>query len=51
VFEGLERVEVEEAGPGDIVALAGFEVVNIGETITDLEDPRPLRPSPWTSPP
>ena len=42
VFEGLRRVEVEEAGPGDIVALAGFEVVNIGETITDLEDPRPL---------
>jgi GTP-binding protein len=41
-FEGLERAEVEEAGPGDIVALAGFEVVNIGETITDLEDPRPL---------
>jgi GTP-binding protein len=42
VFEGLRRVEVEEAGPGDIVALAGFEVVNIGETITDLEDPKPL---------
>jgi GTP-binding protein len=42
VFEGLQRVEVEEAGPGDIVALAGFEEVNIGETITDPEDPRPL---------
>ncbi len=42
VFEGLERVEVETAGPGDIVALAGFSVVNIGETITDAEDPRPL---------
>jgi GTP-binding protein len=41
-FEGLRRVEVDEAGPGDIVALAGFEVVNIGETITDLDDPRPL---------
>jgi GTP-binding protein len=41
-FEGLERVEVEEAGPGDIVALAGFAEVNIGETITDVEDPRPL---------
>jgi GTP-binding protein len=41
-FEGLERVEVEEAGPGDIVALAGFSEVNIGETITDAEDPRPL---------
>src|SRR5258705_8276621 len=33
VFEGLERVEVEEAGPGDIVALAGSEVADIGETI------------------
>jgi len=41
-FEGLERTEVEEAGPGDIVALAGFAEVNIGETITDAEDPRPL---------
>jgi len=41
-FEGLSRVEVEEAGPGDIVALSGFGVVNIGETITDVLDPRPL---------
>jgi len=41
-FEGLERVEVEEAGPGDIVALAGFDQVNIGETVTDPADPRPL---------
>jgi GTP-binding protein len=41
-FEGLQRVEVDEAGPGDIVALAGFEEVNIGETITDPDDPRPL---------
>jgi GTP-binding protein len=42
VFEGLERVEVMEAGPGDIVALAGFDVVNIGETITDFDNPRAL---------
>jgi GTP-binding protein len=42
VFEGLERVEVDEAGPGDIVALAGFDEVSIGETITDPDDPRPL---------
>ena len=41
-FEGLERAEVEQAGPGDIVALAGFTEVNIGETITDAEDPHPL---------
>ena len=43
-FEGLERAEVQEAGPGDIVALAGFEEVHIGETVTDPEDPRPLPP-------
>jgi GTP-binding protein len=43
-FEGLERAEVQEAGPGDIVALAGFERVHIGETVTDPADPRPLPP-------
>jgi GTP-binding protein len=44
VYEGLQRVEVEEAGPGEIVALAGFEEVHIGETVTDPEDPRALPP-------
>ena len=34
-FLGLERIEVEEAGAGDIVALAGLEGVEIGKTITD----------------
>jgi GTP-binding protein len=43
-FEGLQRVEVQEAGPGDIVALAGFDHVHIGETVTDPENPRPLPP-------
>jgi GTP-binding protein len=43
-FEGLDRVEVSEAGPGDIVAVTGFDDVNIGETITDPDDPRPLPP-------
>ncbi|HXK34706.1 MAG TPA: translational GTPase TypA [Dehalococcoidia bacterium] len=38
-FEGLDRVEVREAGPGDIVALAGFEEVHIGDTIADRENP------------
>jgi GTP-binding protein len=42
VFEGLKRVEVEEASAGDIVALAGMEDVDIGETIADASDPRPL---------
>jgi GTP-binding protein len=44
VFEGLERVEVQEAGPGDLVALAGFDEVNIGETIADPEQPVALPP-------
>ncbi len=43
-FEGLQRVEVQEAGPGDIVALAGFDEVHIGETVTDPENPKALAP-------
>ena len=39
---GIERVDMEEAGPGDIVALAGIPEVTIGDTITDPADPRPL---------
>jgi GTP-binding protein len=42
VFEGLERQTVERAGVGEIVALAGFDDINIGETITSPENPRPL---------
>ncbi|MBW8762589.1 MAG: translational GTPase TypA [Microbacterium sp.] len=38
----LERYPAEEAGPGDIVAIAGFENITIGETIADPEDVRPL---------
>ncbi len=41
-FEGLERVEVPEAGAGEIVALAGFEGVEIGLTITDPATPERL---------
>lgn len=43
-YEGLQRVETDTARPGDIVAVAGFEKVSIGETIADPEDPRPLPP-------
>jgi GTP-binding protein len=42
VTEALERVEAEEAGAGELVAIAGMEEVTIGETLADPEDPRPL---------
>ncbi|HET8895262.1 MAG TPA: translational GTPase TypA [Gaiellaceae bacterium] len=42
VTEALDRVSVEEAGPGEIVAIAGLPDVTIGETIADPDDPRPL---------
>ena len=42
VFEGLDRSPVDKAGVGEIVALAGFDDINIGETITLVENPRPL---------
>jgi GTP-binding protein len=41
-FDGLKRVEVKEARQGDIVALAGFDELNIGETVSTADDPRPL---------
>lgn len=41
-FHGLERQEVQEASVGDIVALSGIEGINIGDTITDAEKPKPL---------
>ena len=43
-YRGLQRIEVNEAHPGDIVAVAGIEDAAIGETLCDLEDPRPLPP-------
>jgi GTP-binding protein len=42
IFEGLERESVADAGTGEIVALAGFDDINIGETITLVDNPRPL---------
>lgn len=41
-FHGLKRLEVEEAGTGDIIAIAGMDDVDIGETIADAVDPTPL---------
>jgi GTP-binding protein len=43
-MEGLRRVAVDEAGPGEIVALAGIPEITIGETIADPETPVPLPP-------
>jgi GTP-binding protein len=42
VTESLDRVEAAEAGPGEIIAVAGIPEVTIGETLADPDDPRPL---------
>ncbi|TDD95013.1 translational GTPase TypA [Jiangella asiatica] len=42
VTEALERVPGEKAGPGDIIAVAGIPEITIGETLADVDDPRPL---------
>jgi GTP-binding protein len=44
VFDGLKRLEVEEAPCGEIVALAGFDGISIGETVTSATSPAPLPP-------
>ena len=41
-FQGLQRVEVEEAHAGDLVAIAGFDEVNIGETVACPDNPEAL---------
>jgi GTP-binding protein len=43
-YQGLKRVEITEAGPGDIVAVAGLENAGIGETLSDRENPHALPP-------
>ena len=42
VTDNLDRVDAAEAGPGEIIAVAGLPEVTIGETLADPEDPRPL---------
>jgi len=42
MFDGLQRVEVDDASAGDIVCLAGLSDITIGETITDPDQPAPL---------
>jgi len=43
-YDGLKRIDIAEAGPGDIVAVVGLEEVSIGETISDAERPEALPP-------
>ena len=42
VTDALDRVSAQEAGPGEIIAVAGLPEVTIGETLADPDDPRPL---------
>ena len=42
VTDALDRVDAEEAGPGEIIAVAGIAEITIGETLADPDDPRPL---------
>jgi GTP-binding protein len=44
ITEALDRVPTESAGPGDIVAVAGFEEITIGETLADPDNPIALTP-------
>jgi GTP-binding protein len=41
-FSGLKRIDIDQTELGDIVAVAGVEGINIGETITNVENPAPL---------
>lgn len=41
-FQGLDRIDTKEASAGEIIVLAGIEGINIGDTITDIENPRAL---------
>jgi GTP-binding protein len=50
VTEALDRVDAEEAGPGEIFAIAGLPEVTIGETLSDPADPRPLPVSHFDDP-
>jgi len=42
ITEELDRVPADEVGPGEIIAIAGIPEITIGETLTDVDDPRPL---------
>ncbi len=42
LFEGLSRIKVKEAAPGEIVAVTGVSDISIGDTLGDIDDPHPL---------
>ena len=43
-FKGLEKMDIQKAGHGDIVAIAGFETVDVGDSLCDPKNPMPLDP-------
>lgn len=43
-FLGLDRMDIDEAGSGDIVAIAGFDALDVGDSIVDPVNPKPLEP-------
>ncbi|VAY87528.1 GTP-binding protein TypA/BipA [hydrothermal vent metagenome] len=43
-FKGLERMDIKQAGHGDIVAIAGFETIDVGDSLCDPANPMPLDP-------
>lgn len=43
-FHGLERIDINEAESGDIVAVAGFETLDVGDSLVDPNNPMPLDP-------
>ncbi|MEA3553185.1 MAG: translational GTPase TypA [Campylobacterota bacterium] len=43
-FKGLEKMDIEKAGHGDIVAIAGFETIDVGDSLCDPKNPMPLDP-------
>ncbi len=43
-FNGLDRIDIDEASSGDIVAIAGFEALDVGDSVVDPNNPMPLDP-------
>ncbi|MDA3045656.1 translational GTPase TypA [Campylobacter sp. VBCF_06 NA8] len=41
-FNGLERIDIDNAGTGDIVAIAGFDALDVGDSVVDPANPMPL---------